>query len=403
MKRTANQTASRLPWHIPVVLFVTFTIHHFDRNLLAYSLPLIALEFGWSDQQVGGNGQYILAAFFLSYGIAQMLLSGPAERFGAKASIMLAITGFALSAFGMGLLGSSFIILVVFRMMLGLVESVHVPMMSAITAQNFPVEVRARANAIWSIGLIVATAASPLLLVPMLGQIGWHNSFIVIACASLFLSLPLVWLFICPSSNAQRIAELRDTEILRDTDFWLFTTAGIGNAIKGFGLLGWLPTYLVREKAINFEALGWPLTLIYVCGILGTLLFAWAGDRSRKRIFLSWAGMLLSTVFTLLAGGAGGLIALVAWFALSFLGQAAFTAQEMSTIQLIARDRSVGAVTGWYNGITMLIGGVLGSMIPGTIIAATGKFEWALIAIAAAGMITAVCMWFIGRRNPEFD
>lgn len=399
-----NRIAARLPWHVPIILFITFVIHHLDRNLLAYSLPLIAQDFGWNDRQLGEYGQYILAAFFLSYGWAQMLISGPAERFGAKASIMLAITGFALSAFGVGLLGTSIVLLAAFRLMLGLVESVHVPMMSVITAQNFPVEARARANAIWSIGLIMATAASPLLLVPLLSQVGWHYSFVAIGALGLLIGLPLVALFIRPVTAAPPImATGRDTAILRDTDFWLFTAAGIGNAIKGFGLLGWLPTYLVREKGINFEALGWPLTVIYVSGIVGTLLFAWVGDRLRKRIFLAWAGMLVSTVFTLLAGGAGTLLTLVVWFALSFVGQAGFGAQEMSTIQLIARGRSVGAVTGWYNGLTVLIGGVLGSMIPGAIIAATGKFEWALIAIAAAGMITAVCMAMIGRRNPEFD
>ena len=36
--------AAALPWRIPFIFAVTFVIHHFDRNAIAYALPKIAQE-----------------------------------------------------------------------------------------------------------------------------------------------------------------------------------------------------------------------------------------------------------------------------------------------------------------------------------------------------------------------
>ena len=394
----------RPPWHVAVILAFTFVVHHFDRNVLSYSLPLIASDFGWSDRELGMYGQYLLGAFFLTYGIAQMALSGPAERFGAKRSMMLAIIGFSLISFGMGIFGTSVAILIALRLLLGLAECVHVPMMSAITAHTFPDKTRARANAIWNVGLIVATSISPLIIVPLVGMIGWRNTFIVVGSMGLLLALPVVWRFVEPT-NPQKPARERspDLTILRDRAFWMFTCASVLNAIKSFGILGWLPTYFVREKHVDFSALGWPLALIYTSGIIGTLLFAWLGDRLRRRLTIAWAGMLVSSLLIFVAARADGIVALIGWFALSVFAHSTFAAQEMSTIQLIAGHRSIGAVTGYYNGLSVLFGGLLGSMVPGAIISATGNFDAALAAIALAGILAAVLIRLLELMNRSLN
>ncbi|MCB2029177.1 MAG: hypothetical protein KDH18_11145, partial [Rhodoferax sp.] len=71
-----HTTSTRLPWHVPLIFAVTFIVHYLDRNVIAFALPRMAQELHWSDRQVGAYGQYLLGAFFLSYGLAQLLLSG---------------------------------------------------------------------------------------------------------------------------------------------------------------------------------------------------------------------------------------------------------------------------------------------------------------------------------------
>jgi MFS family permease len=119
-------------WRIPVVLAVTVFVNYLDRNNLALALPRIAEDFGWSDREIGSKGELLLAAFFLSYALSNMLLSPFAERFGPKRSVIAAIVAFSLFTILSAPLGQSLTALIVLRLLLGLGEGVHIPMLSAI-------------------------------------------------------------------------------------------------------------------------------------------------------------------------------------------------------------------------------------------------------------------------------
>lgn len=85
-------------WRIPVVLAITVLVDYLDRNNLPLAVPRLAQEFGWSDREVGSKGELLLAAFYLSYAVSNMLLSPVAERVGPKRSVMVAIAAFSLLA-----------------------------------------------------------------------------------------------------------------------------------------------------------------------------------------------------------------------------------------------------------------------------------------------------------------
>ncbi len=391
----------KLPWHIPLIFALTFIIHYLDRNAISFALPQMAAELHWSDQQLGEYGQYLLGAFFLSYGLAQVLLAGLAERFGAKRSLVVVIVGFSVVSMAMGPLGGSLAILVGLRLLLGLAESVHVPMMGVITARHFPTEVRARANATWNVGLIIATAIGSLITVPLISAWGWRSAFVIIGVSGLAIALPLVLLFVPEGQrNAPRSERVRGG-FRKNPDYWLYVFCGVLNAFCGFGILGWLPTYFVRAKGIDFAALGWPLTLVFSAGIVGTLALAWLGDKLRSRVLLSSAGFLLAAAVLYQAISAQSVATMVALFALAVFFQSAFQAQEHATVQRLAADTEVGAATGTYNGISLVLGGVIGSVVPGAIVAASGNFDHALLAIVAMAGVACVGMGVLGWRMRE--
>ncbi|MBD2000890.1 MFS transporter [Leptolyngbya sp. FACHB-541] len=87
---------SKTRWQIPAVLAVTVFVNYLDRNNLSLAIPRLAQDFNWSDREVGSKGELLLAAFFLSYALSNMLLSPLAERFGAKRSVIAAIAAFSL-------------------------------------------------------------------------------------------------------------------------------------------------------------------------------------------------------------------------------------------------------------------------------------------------------------------
>ncbi len=395
-------TPPRLPWHIPLIFALTFVVHYLDRNVVSFALPQMARELGWTNQQVGEYGQYLLGAFFLSYGFAQLLLAGAAERFGAKRSLVLVIAGFSLVSMAMGPLGGSLVVLVALRLLLGLAESVHVPMMGVITAQWFPQEVRARANATWNVGIIVATATGALITVPLITHYGWRNSFLVIGATGLVVALPLVVLFVHERPGAARVSGDARHAYRRLPNYWLYVACGVLNAFCGFGILGWLPTYFVRAKGMDFAALGWPLSIVFGAGVVGTLAIAWLGDTLRRRILLAALGFACAALALSLAIPAQSLHGMVGLFALAVFCQSAFQAQEHATLQTLAQDVDVGPATGTYNGTSLVLGGVVGSVVPGAIVSATGSFDAALSAIAVAALLASIMAGWLSYRMKEW-
>lgn len=396
-----------LPWRIPLVFAVSFFVHYLDRNIIALAMPAMARDFNWSDKQIGGYGELLLGAFFLTYGLAQMILSAPAERWGTKRSLIAVVLGFSLCTIGIGIastLTASIALLVVLRAVLGVTESVHVPMMSATTARHFPPDVRARANSTWSVGLIVATALGPVITVPLIANYGWQTAFMVIGALGLVIALPLL-LWGVPRDvrrderpTAKTITATR-WQFTRQPDYWLYVACGVFNAFCAFGILGWLPTYFVKAKGMDFNALGWPLAIVFTMGVIGTLLIAALGDRLTRRTLLAAIGFAGAALLVYSAIQATSLIPLVALFAAAVFAQSAFTAQEYATVQALAGDANVGAATGLYNGISLVLGGVGGSLVPGAIVASTGDFNLGLTSVAAGAVVASVLCAVLSIRS----
>ena len=91
----------------------------------------------------------------------------------------------------------------------------------------------------------------------------------------------------------------------------------------------------------------------------------------------------------------------LALFALAVFFQSAFQAQEHATVQKLTNDADVGAATGTYNGISLVIGGVIGSVVPGAIVSSTGNFDSALLAIVGAAAAAALAMGVLAYRMRE--
>lgn len=411
----ATPSVKSVRWRIPVVLAVTVFVNYLDRNNLSLALPRIAADFGWSDREVGANGELLLGAFFLSYAFSNMLLSPIAERFGAKHSVMLAIAAFSLFTFLSAPLGQSLVALISLRLLLGLGEGVHIPMLSAITSRWFPPQERSRANAIWTAGILIATATAPLLLVPLIQAVGWRSMFAVLGIVGMLISIPLVWFFVqdqpaeaklLSSTELAYIQEGQETGATqgtaqtgygRDRRFWVATLAGSLNAFCGFGILNWLPTYFNRAKGIDFEQLGWPLALVFAAGIVGIFLMAYLGDKFQHRILLASLGFAIAATMVYIASNTTSLGWLVLFFALAVLFQSAYAAQEYAIVQRLLPADRVGAGTGLYNGLTILLGGVGGSLIPGSIVAATGNFNAGMFSIVVGGMLAALVLLGLAR------
>lgn len=88
---------------------------------------------------------------------------------------------------------------------------------------------------------------------------------------------------------------------------------------------------------------------------------------------------------------------LVLFFAIAVFFQGAYGAQEYAIVQRLLPSDRVGAGTGLYNGLSVLFGGVNGSLIPGSIIATTGSFDAGILSIVVGALLAASVMFVLAR------
>lgn len=382
-------------WHIPLILALTTFIHYLDRNALALALPRIATEYGWSNAEIGLYGEYLLGAFYVSFGLVQIALSGVVERWSVKGGLMLSVFGFSLATMLFYPLGGSIAALIGLRLLLGAAESIHMPMNSAIVARSFPPTMHGRANSIYVGGILLALMMGPLLLVPLIERVGWRGSFAVLGGTGMLIALPLIWGLI-PAFPPQKSTEKMSLRL--PYTFWLYVAAGAANAFCIFGMLNWLPSYLTQARGIAFEGLSLPLFGIFSAGVIGVLFWAWIGDKTRQRLLWAAIGLSLAGFCVLFTGLPLSDMGILALLTLGVFFQSSYNAQEFATLQATFPAQKVGAVTGIYNGLTVLVGGVGGSFIPGLIVAHTGDFGMGILSVAGGAFLVAGILVFLQRR-----
>ena len=140
---------------------MTFLIAYYDRLNIALAMPLIAAENGWTDAETATNGALLMGLFYAGFGVANIFLTPLGARFGPRRSIVVIILLWSVFT-ALGAIASQFMmIFLASRILLGLSEGVHVPMMNQLTNAWFAPGERSRANSAWVSGLFLSPGYRP--------------------------------------------------------------------------------------------------------------------------------------------------------------------------------------------------------------------------------------------------
>src|SRR5262249_9120614 len=113
----------------------------------------------------------------------------------------------------------SFTLFGVTRLLLGLSEGVHFPMMTTLTKNWFPANERARANSLWISGILVAQLAAPFLPVPLLARGGWRSVLVITGTLGRLTWWPSVWFSVHNSpESSPRISDAERAWLRRHAD-----------------------------------------------------------------------------------------------------------------------------------------------------------------------------------------
>ena len=410
----SSEPMTKKRWVLPVILLISVIISYLDRNNLSFALPKIAAEYGWNTKQTGEYGMYLFLAFFFSYGLANMLFSPIGEKYGPKQSIIVAVLFFSFFTIAGAVVGRIFFLFLITRVLLGLGEGVHFPMNSKLIKNWFPMQERSRANGLWIAGVMVAVILAPVILVPVIESLGWRFMFVSLGVMGMLITIPLVYLFVYNTphehpaiskaeldyieSGMEEDEEEGDTfwqqikPMLAKGTFWIVMLGGILNNAASYGLMQWLPTYFVEERGLEFSSLWWAASAPYASGVMGIAAMSLLGDFTQKRALLAGVGYLITGVVAFFAVTSNTIGITVLLFSIAVFFQMSFTSQEFAILQRIVPKNRVGTGTGFYNGMSMMIGGIMGHSIVGGVVSMTGSYTYGIVALLGAAFLAGITM-----------
>ena len=408
-----------LRWQIPFVLLVSVLISYFDRMNISYALPQIAKDYGWTVKEIGAKGGFLMSMFYVGYGLANIFLSPVGEIFGPRRSLILIVVLFSILTALQSPFGLLFTALVTVRVLLGVSEGIHFPMMNMLTKKWFPLHERSRANGIWLLGLFLSMILAPFIVVPIIEQWGWRAMFVVLGLSGMVVTLPLLYFFIYNSPKdhpkmteneaAYIEAGLEKDEpeetsfwkgarvFLKKKEYWVAMLGGILNNMVAFGLLMWMPTYFTEGRGLAFTDLKYATSIPYVFSIFGVLLWSYLGDKTNKRATIAGIGFFGAGFCAYFAATAPTINMVVALFALTIFIKVTYASNEFAIIQRIVPKSHVASGVGLYNGLAMMVGGGLGPAVVGGVVSATGNYTTGILSLTVLTVAGGIVMFVLGR------
>src|SRR5215471_1706436 len=195
-------------WSIVGLLFTASLINYFDRATISMALPQISTDFALGPEEKG----LVLSAFFWSYALMQIPIGWCADRFNLR---WLYAVAFAVWSIAQGLTGLAATLgtLIVFRILLGIGESVYLPGGSKIVSLLFAPRERGLPSGLFDFGTRTGLVLEGLIVPWCLSHYGWRRTFVMAGLFGLIWLIP--WLLLSPrrlrasDGSAMRAGESR--------------------------------------------------------------------------------------------------------------------------------------------------------------------------------------------------
>jgi MFS transporter, ACS family, hexuronate transporter len=400
-------------WTVCVLLFLATTLNYLDRQTLSILAPFLQKDLGLNNEHLG----WLFSVFYWSYTVAQfgvgVLLDRTHLRWTYGVGVLLWSLVAALTSLATGF--GSFIL---FRLLLGLTESVNWPAAMRIVARTLPPAQRSLGNGIFTSGTSIGALIAPVTILSIAGQFGWRWSFVVVG------SLGVVWFVLwllftrdrnlAPVWRETKLAAVQSVAqayrgILSSAQFWrVFVVSILVNPCLYFNL-NWLPTYFVQQRGLGTSDLAGVLTVIYLgldlgylfCGAAVLLLTRHGISlRTARTAVFSVATVLLACTalvpFTVTVKQGVSLFVAANFGAGIWIAMYLTMAQEVSTVH-------VSTAAGLLGG-SGSAAGALAMWAVGRVTHITGSFSAPLTAVAAVAFIAAIAgRAAVRHAGPDLD
>ncbi len=376
------------------LLVFSVWLNYLDRGNLSVAAPVLAPEFGLDGKKMG----ILLSAFFWTYAGCQPFAGYLVDRLNVYRLYAGALVLWSMAIVGMGMAGS-FASLLVFRMLLGVGESVAYPAYGRLLAQGVAEERRGWANALVDAATKAGPALGTLIGGLAIHRFGWRPFFIVVGAASLLWLVP--WLRAEPrgvGASDLHGPSVSPRVLLRLRSVWATFAGLFFFNYTYFFLATWLPSYLVNERHYSMSAMAYFGALPFAATTIASLVAGRTSDvlirrghdvgRTRRRFVM--VGLVIATAGLPLAALTRAEGPAMTILAAAFAGIGIFTSNMWAITQTLAGPRAAGTWTGLQNAAGNL-GGALSPIVTGIIVDRTGSFVTAFLIASASLVGTMVC------------
>ena len=366
-------------WRVLILLGLSVFISYIDRSNLSIAAPMVKDELHLSASQLG----VLLSSFFWTYASLQLVSGWLVDRLNVNWVFTCGFFLWSVATIAIGL-ANGFFLLLVFRLVLGIGESVAYPSYSKIIALHYREELRGIANSVVSAGLALGPGFGMLAGGLLIVRFGWRAFFVVLGLFSLSWLIP--WIRWMPDAKSavhlDKTAAPSYGALLRQRSAWGTCMAMFGHNYVNYFLLTWLPFYLVRERHFSMYSMARIGGAAYLMGACLSIAAGWTSDywiragatptRVRKTIVAG--GLAGAGVFLLLSAISTPYVS-VALLMMGIGCQCISSSNIWAITQTLAGPYAAGRWTGLQN-FAGNLAGMVAPAVTGFVLERTGHFYW---------------------------
>ncbi|MGW6462044.1 MFS transporter, partial [Streptomyces sp. NPDC055078] len=272
--RARGARPDRRAWGVVILLFVFYTLNFADKAAIGIAAGPIREDLGLSAGQFG----LASSAFFWLFALGAVSFTVALRWISFKWAAAFLMVTWVVSMAPLTM-PTTFGVLLVSRIVLGLFEGPTHALCQSIVADRFPPEKRAFAGAVVNTG----SSVGPLICAPALTWLivtySWHAAFIALIAAGLLWLV--VWLLCIERQPLRKQPTLDDatdtdpnghidvpfTTLLKLRSFWGLAMLSFAGYLITSLKISWLPAYLNEGLGYATTTVGTLITVPYICAI----------------------------------------------------------------------------------------------------------------------------------------
>jgi len=262
------------------LLLIAYIFNFLDRQILGILTQPIKASLHLSDAQFGALGGTAFAILYSVLGIPLALLADRTSRSAVVAGSLAVWSGFtALCGTAAGFWG-----MFLYRVGVGVGEAGGVAPSYALIADYFPPERRARALAVFSLGVPIGLGGGAFIGAHLAAWFGWRAAFVIMGAAGVILAPVLRWVVrdVPREASVAAPAPLRSVfpMVAKKPAFWLLAFGASASSLCGYGLALWTPSIMMRSFDLSLiQAGNFLASLVIIGGCAGVFAGGWFADR----------------------------------------------------------------------------------------------------------------------------